>query len=107
MHHRRGLRRELKKAGQSTDTIDAICQALETDYQTASLADADLAMLDYAVTLTKQPQQVTAESVERLRAHGFDDTAIHDICCVTAYYGFVNRVADGLGVDLEDELAGS
>jgi alkylhydroperoxidase family enzyme len=32
---------------------------------------------------------------------GFDDRAIHDICAITAYYAFVNRIADGLGVELE------
>ena len=32
---------------------------------------------------------------------GFDDSGILDICQVTAYYNYVNRLADGLGVDLE------
>lgn len=36
-----------------------------------------------------------------LRTQGFDDRAIHDICAITAYYAFVNRIADGLGVELE------
>jgi alkylhydroperoxidase family enzyme len=39
--------------------------------------------------------------VAALRAQGFDDRAIHDLCAVTAYYAFVNRIADGLGVELE------
>ena len=37
----------------------------------------------------------------RLRGAGFDDRGIHDICAVTAYFAFVNRIADGLGVELE------
>ena len=41
------------------------------------------------------------EDAKSLRAHGFDDRAIHDICTITAYFAFVNRVADGLGVELE------
>ncbi len=28
--------------------------------------------------------------------------ATHDICAVTAYYAFVNRIADGPGVELEE-----
>lgn len=44
--------------------------------------------------------------VGALRAAGFDDRAIHDICAVTAYYAFVNRMADGLGVDLEERFGG-
>jgi len=41
--------------------------------------------------------------VDTLRAAGFDDAAIHDACAIVAYFAFVNRTADGLGVELEDE----
>ena len=64
-------------------------------------------MLDYAVKLTCAPAAITAGDIERLRAKGFDDRAIHDICAITAYYAFVNRIADGLGVELEETLAAS
>ena len=60
-------------------------------------------MLDYAVKLTSTPQAMTAQDVQILRDVGFDDRAIHDICNVTAYFAYVNRVADGLGVELESE----
>jgi alkylhydroperoxidase family enzyme len=39
--------------------------------------------------------------VEALRAAGFSDRAILDIAQITAYYAYVNRLADGLGVSLE------
>lgn len=60
-------------------------------------------MLSYAEKLTVDPGAMCAEDVERLRAHGFDDRGIHDICAIAAYFAFVNRMADGLGVDLEPE----
>ena len=60
-------------------------------------------MLDYARKLTDTPGAVEESDVDALRAHGFDDRAIHDICAVTAYFAFVNRIADGLGVELEPE----
>lgn len=63
-------------------------------------------MLDYAVQLTERPASVSADDVERLRAVGFDDRAIHDICGITAYFAFVNRIADGLGVELEERFGG-
>lgn len=59
-------------------------------------------MLDYAVKLTRTPAAVDGRDVEALRAAGFEDTAILDICQVTAYYAYVNRLADGLGVELEE-----
>lgn len=59
-------------------------------------------MLSYAVKLTQAPRSVSGRDVERLRDAGFDDTAILDICQVVSYYNYVNRLADGLGVELED-----
>jgi uncharacterized protein YciW len=58
-------------------------------------------MLDYAVKLTRAPATVTAEDVAVLRRVGFDEAAVLDICQVTSYYNYVNRLADGLGVELE------
>jgi alkylhydroperoxidase family enzyme len=58
-------------------------------------------MLDYAVKLTRSPSEIDEGDVRTLRGAGFDDRAIHDICAVTAYFAFVNRIADGLGVELE------
>ncbi len=66
------------------------------------LPPADTAMLEYVARLTDDPSSVTAADIERLRATGFDDRAIHDICAIVGYYAFVNRMADGLGVELED-----
>ena len=60
-------------------------------------------MLAYAVKLTRAPHTVSAGDVEALRRVGFDDTAILDMCQVVSYYNYVNRLADGLGVDLEGE----
>jgi uncharacterized peroxidase-related enzyme len=77
-------------------------RALARDYRTAELSPADAAMLGYAVKLTRRPWSVGAEDADALRRVGFDDAAILDVCQVTAYYNYVNRLADGLGVELED-----
>ena len=58
-------------------------------------------MLDYAAKLTREPWKVEAADIDRLKQVGFDDRAILDICQITAYYAYVNRMADGLGVELE------
>lgn len=75
---------------------------LAEDYTRAALSPADRAMLDYAAKLTLTPTQVTEADIEALRGVGFDDRAILDIAQITAYYAYVNRLADGLGVTLED-----
>ena len=80
---------------------DVLVDAISRDYREAGLDGADRAMLDFAAKLTLTPQGMEAADIEDLRLHGFDDLAIHDIVVVTSYYAFVNRVADGLGVELE------
>jgi uncharacterized peroxidase-related enzyme len=63
-----------------------------------------MSMLDYVEKLTSRPQDVTTDDLDSLRSVGFTDRDIHDICEVTAYYAYVNRIADGLGVQLESWL---
>ena len=58
-------------------------------------------MLEYAAKLTRAPGDMTCQDVGNLRHAGFSDRAILDIAQVTAYYAYVNRIADGLGVALE------
>jgi len=58
-------------------------------------------MLDYVLELTTSPHSIRAAHVERLREAGFDDASVLDICQVASYYNYVNRLADGLGVELE------
>ncbi len=41
------------------------------------------------------------DDVRALREAGLSDAEILDVCQVTAYYAYVNRLADGLGVELE------
>ena len=73
------------------------------DLAGAPLCARDRAMIDYAVKLTRAPASVTRADLDVLRAHGFDDAAIHDIAQVTALFNYYNRLADGLGIDPEPE----
>lgn len=63
-------------------------------------------MLDYALRLSRQPRDVGAAGVEKLRAAGLTDAEIHRVAAVAAYFNFVNRIAEGLGVSLEEPTDG-
>jgi len=63
-------------------------------------------MLRYAAKLTRTPSEVRREDVVALRDAGFHDADVLAIAEVTAYYAYVNRIADGLGVALESEQDG-
>lgn len=71
------------------------------DWRACGLDEAMLALLEYADRLTRRPTEVGAKDVERLRALEWSDQAIHDAVQVCAYFNYINRVANGLGVDKE------
>lgn len=93
-HHGAGLRRL---------TGDAeLARTVALDPARADATPADRAMLDYTVKLTRRPASMGEDDVEALRGHGFSDRAILGIAQVASYFSFVNRLANGLGVELED-----
>jgi len=58
-------------------------------------------MLDYAIQITKDATKISPADHERLRAAGFDDTGILQITLIAAWFNYINRVADALGVGRE------
>jgi len=75
---------------------------LKKDFRSANLSLADRAMCEYVNKLTLKPWEMVEGDVVALREAGFSDSAILDINQVTGYYAYVNRLADGLGVELEE-----
>jgi uncharacterized peroxidase-related enzyme len=77
-------------------------RAVQDDFRQARVSPGDRALLEACEKLTRTPWAMTREDVDRLRGHGFDDEAIHDAFQVAAYFNYINRVCDGLGIDRED-----
>lgn len=80
---------KLSRAGADAEGLDA----------------ADRAVLSYASKLTAMPWKASADDLARLRELGFSDRAILEVTLATAYMCFVNRIAEGLGVELEGHLS--
>jgi len=77
---------------------DALAESVRRDYRTAPLEAADRVMLEYAEQITRDATQVTDDHHARLRAAGFDDRGILQITLIAAWFNYINRVADALGV---------
>jgi len=77
-------------------------QNLLHDFRSIQLPDKTYAMLEYVFKLTKNPDKIEENDVEKLRDSGFSDKEILDINLVTSYFNFVNRIALGLGVKFSD-----
>ena len=61
------------------------------------------ALCDYAVKLTREPAAVGAADIDELRTQGWDDAAIHDAIQVIAYFNYINRIAEGVGIEPEPD----
>jgi len=79
----------------------ALVEAIEKDYTTAPISPQDRVMLDYVVKVTKDATKVWKDDIERLRSAGFDDRGILQITLIAAWFNYINRVADSLGVGRE------
>ncbi len=81
---------------------DALVDAIKENYRSAAIDEATMKMLEFAEQLTRHPATMQEADVSQLRQLGFVDEAILDIVNITGYFNHINRVADALGVDLED-----
>lgn len=91
---------DLRSEGMSDEQVQCVCAG----WRTARLPAREAALCAFAEKLTLAPATITQADHAPLRAAGLDDTGIHDLVQVTAYFNYINRVADGLGVDLEPEM---
>ena len=55
-------------------------------------------MLDFVTQLTRDATRITLADHEKLRRVGFDDRGILQITLIAAWFNYINRVADALGV---------
>lgn len=116
--HQADLRAEVEKQAKQRD------DAATGDEQDIGIADgkafaADIAaqgseaaptqrlraLLQFAERLSLQPGSVEEQHLDALREVGYDDRAISDAVQVVSYFNYINRIADGLGVDLEHDMA--
>lgn len=72
--------------------------AVRHDWRSAPVTSAERAMLEYVEKLTLEPATVQRNDLQQLYAAGFDDVAVSQITMIAAFFAYVNRVADGLGV---------
>jgi uncharacterized peroxidase-related enzyme len=70
----------------------------------APLTEQERVMVDYVVQLTKDATRISTGDHERLRAAGFDDKAILQITLIAAWFNYINRVADALGVGRDGSI---
>jgi uncharacterized peroxidase-related enzyme len=81
-----------------------VADDVAADWRSADLSSTDRALCEYTEKLTESPADVGEEDVDQLRAAGLDDAAISSATQVVAYFNYINRIAEGLGVPMETWL---
>ena len=81
---------------------DDYVHAVAADWRSAPLTEEDRALCEFASKLSLRQREMGPADLDTLRAHGFDDRAIHDATQLVGYFNYITRVADGLGVEPED-----
>src|SRR3954447_14091620 len=79
-------------------------RTIAADPSGATLDATDRAIMDFAARVATDAATVTAEDVDRLRAHGLDDGDVVSIVFAAAARSFFTKVLDGLGVQADAEL---
>lgn len=75
--------------------------AIQADWRAAPLDMRGRALCAHAEKLTLKPGDMREQDLRPLRDAGLDDAGILDLAQVVADFNYINRVADGLHVDLE------
>lgn len=83
-----------------------LAEAIKKDYRQALLDAATRALLDYSVKLTLHAHTCSEQDLEQLRAEGFSDEDIVDAVALIGMMNYLNRIADALGIALNDEYRG-
>lgn len=70
-----------------------------TDFRNAGLTGTQIILCKFAENLTINPSHFdNPQGIERLKSAGLSDQAILDATLVMAYFNFVNRIVQALGV---------
>ena len=93
----------LQKLIRDEEKAEKVLAEVLNDYNIANISEKEKAMLCYAEKLTKNPANMRKEDINNLKKFGLSDRDILDLNQVVSYFNYVNRIADGLGIELEKD----
>jgi len=76
---------------------EEVSDQIAIDHHLAELSEADTALLDFALKLSKRPTEWSRDDLGLLRAHGFSDRHILEAVVMIALTTFLNTLQMGLG----------
>ncbi len=81
-----------------------VADQVAVNHRKADISPRQRAMLDFAMKVCEQSQEIGEADFEALKAHGFDDEDAWDIAAITAFFGLSNRMASFAGMQPNPEF---
>lgn len=76
-------------------------ELLIDDVEAAPVPEKMKPVLRYAGKLTKDPRSVNQADADAIFAAGWEETALYHTVAVTALFNFMNRLVEGMGIELD------
>ena len=70
-----------------------VADQVAVNYRKADISPRQSAMLDFAMKVCLESDQINDADFQALQAHGFSDEDAWDIAAITAFFGLSNRMA--------------
>lgn len=88
----------------ASERDDALADGVMHDYTKAGLSPRLEAILNFATLLTRDPSSVQEADLAVLHGEGLGDEEILSVVLITCVFNFMTRLADGLGVELDQRM---
>jgi len=75
-----------------------VADQVAVNYRKADITARQMAMLDFAMTVCLDSDDIDEDDFAALAGHGFTDEDIWDIAAITAFFGLSNRMASFAGM---------
>jgi hypothetical protein len=66
------------------------------------LDEQEKVMLAFVTKMTLDSKSITEPDLQRLRGAGFDDVQILEVVQLAGWFNCITRIADALGIEVED-----
>lgn len=81
-----------------------IADQVAINHRKADLSPREMAMLDFALKVSLNAQDIDESDYQALHPHGFDDEDIWDIAAIAAFFGLSNRMVNFMSMRPNDEF---
>ena len=81
-----------------------IADQLATNYRKADISSRQRVMLDFAVKVSRNSQEISEEDIKNLMKQGFTEEDVWDIGSISALFALSNRIANMAGIRPNDEF---